>query len=228
MERTKKCSALLAASAGAAVCLSGGPAFAVSGTTGPTIAPMAYAPMFGGAIVMANYVGVMLGGYTLTNSIQVALVGTYVATYGPGVDCATGVFANYGKALPGGPDRFIKIKFNNGTQYYGWSQFTKTGTNYEFGAWSYDAEGNNIWTLADSVTASKLGLSDGREKLVWSNANEEGVARYEVQAKDASGAWHAVSSEAPGAGMYSVAVPAGSECRVVVEKVDGTAENIGF
>ena len=94
--------------------------------------------------------------------------------------------------------------------------------------WGYENTGASIHTLAGSVTARKLGLADGREKLVWSNANEEGVARYEVQTKDAAGQWHAVSSEAPGAGMYSMAVPAGAECRVVVEKVDGTAEHIAF
>ena len=128
----------------------------------------------------------------------------------------------------GGPDKYIKIRFNDGTQYYGWSQFQLSGNTFLFGAWSYAPEGSNIPTLADSVTAQKLGLADGREKLVWSNANEDGVARYEVQAKDASGAWNAVSSEAPGAGMYSMAAPKGAQCRVVVEKVDGSTEHIAF
>ena len=43
-----------------------------------------------------------------------------------------------------------------------------------------------------------------------------------------SGEWNAVASEVPGAGMYSVTVPAGAECRVAIEKVDGTLEEIGF
>ena len=227
MKHTKKCSALLAAGAGAAVCLSGGPAQAISGLTGPILASMSSAPAFSGAIVLGNAMGVYFGGNG-PYSTQVAVSGPMVATYGPGINCETGTFTQGAQAPAGGPDRFVKIRFNNGTQYYGWTQFTNNAGVFELGAWSYMPVGAGIPTLADSVKAQKLGLADGREKLVWSNANEEGVARYEVQAKDAAGVWSAVSSEVPGAGMYSIAVPKGGECRVVLEKVDGTTEGIAF
>ena len=82
--------------------------------------------------------------------------------------------------------------------------------------------------LSDSVTTRKLDLSDGRAKLHWANTNEDGVARYEVQAKDASGAWRAVDSSAPGESRYSATVAKDATCRLVVEMVDGKTHEANF
>ena len=241
MQHTKKCSAILAAGAGAAVCLSGSPALAVSGPAGNNLVSMGGTQTeFGGKISLSVSMSFLCGRGSNNTEMVRATFGMpwHIATYASNAQC-TSLFSGGSWAgctlrvvgVPGGDNRYIKIRFNDGGGYkYGWSQYKDLGGGtWQFGAWSYsNTVDGAILTLADSVKAQKLGLADGREKLVWSNANEEGVARYEVQAKDASGAWNAVSSEAPGAGMYSIAVPKGSNCRIVVEKVDGTAENIAF
>ena len=227
MQYSKKCSVMLAAGMGAAVCLSGTPALAVSGLDGNDIPFNMKHSEFSGKISLFNSTGTWLakaGG----NNTGFARTGVYLQTYNTGVNCEVGSFATSVKLNSVGPDRYIKIRFNDGTQYYGWSQFQVSGSTFLFGAWSYAPVGSGIKTLSSSVSASKLGLSDGRTKLLWSNTNEDGIARYETQTKDASGAWTTVSSDAAGAGSYSATVPAGVACRIVVEKVDGATEEIGF
>jgi hypothetical protein len=114
---------------------------------------------------------------------------------------------------------------------YGWVGVTSTSANgmsISFNKWAYDNTGAPIMTLADTVTTRKMTLSDGRVKLHWTNANEDGIARYEVQTKDASGAWKAVDSDAPGVGKYGATVAKDAQCKIVVEKVDGTTEEVAF
>ena len=65
-------------------------------------------------------------------------------------------------------------------------------------------------------------------KLHWTNDNEDGVARYEVQAKDGAGEWAAVDSDVPGEGSYAAKVSADAVCRLVVENIDGSTDEIDF
>jgi hypothetical protein len=73
-----------------------------------------------------------------------------------------------------------------------------------------------------------LVLTNGQEKLHWSNDSEDGVARYEVQSQDASGAWTAADSDVPGSGSYSTKIDSGKTCRLVVEMTDGPTKEIAF
>ena len=262
MQHTRKCSALLAAGTGAAVCISGGGAQAAMSTglfrdsnTGGTATgasdwkftpPFMSARAFGIPFTLWG-ASEYIPGYLFIAGLQTSSVimeiagqtGGFVSLLDAGnvVDSALN-WHSYVRiptsfTFDGSSEKYFAVRFSgdSGTNwYYAWWRITYLSSiHVQVRNWGYQTDENTATqTLADSVTARKLGLSDGREKLVWSNANEEGVARYEVQVKDASGAWNAVSSEAPGAGMYSIAVPAGAECRVVVEKVDGSVENIGL
>ena len=246
----RKSSALLAAGAGAAVCITGGGAQAAfvmgsisvsnGGTTSFAIDDFLHAQSGNWSWHLVDWGGPI--GFSTGNFARINGTNTFSAY---AVQHSAGVTVN--SAMPFGFEDRMKVAGNisdkyfavrsgdfmmGGPYYYGWLHVVSsngTGTTIQIDQWGYESSQDTpCKTLADSVKAQKLGLADGREKLVWSNANEDGVARYEVQAKDASGAWNAVSSEAPGAGMYSSAVPKGSECRVVVEKVDGTTENIAF
>lgn len=246
----RKSSALLAAGAGAAVCLTGGGAQAV-GVTGSIVnsnGTTNFGPMdfLKACNSLANW---FLQVYTNTTSSalydfafscrngygMLNQNGSYARAHNGGVVVSSsmpGGFADYMKIPAGVSNKYFAVRYGNlggaGVRY-GWLHVKSTTANtISLDKWGYEFNGGTIKTLADSIKASSLALSDGRVQLHWTNANEEGVARYEVQAKDASGAWNAVSSEVPGAGMYSIAVPAGSTCRVVVEKVDGTTEEIGF
>ena len=262
MKDTRKCSALLAAGAGAAICLTSGgaqaamvtglfrssntsagtatgasdwkrayffdaKAFNVPGLNWMGIPNMIYLNIGAPAVGVTTYLQVAgnpAGAHLLMNPGQTIDSALNWHNY---VRMTTGTYFN------GSSEKYYAVRFttNSGANWkYGWWRMTWIATDrIQVRGWGYQSLSDTATlTLADSITARKLGLADGREKLVWSNANEEGVARYEVQAKDASGAWNAVSSEVPGAGMYSIAVPKGNECRVVVEKVDGTAENIAF
>ena len=241
MKHTKKCSALLAASAGAAVCLTGSGAHAafIMGNMTATNADNTFGfgdihYCFDGKAYWhwQNWTATGLANSWPPGSTYPERVSggdSHIRMRGAGETLNS---ANFWGAttLPAGiSDQYFGVQFEDGGVRYGWVHVvSSTASSAVMDTWGYENTGASVKTLADSVTARKLGLSDGRTQLHWTNANEDGVARYEVQAKDASGVWNAVSSEAPGAGMYSFAVPKGSECRVVVEKVDGTAENVAF
>jgi hypothetical protein len=230
----RKTSVLIAAGVGAAVGLSNPPAHAVTGADGNDIS-------FGGsATELSGKVTLMYGKtYTVNvliqhggNATSVAKnAGNFLRTYSAGVACNTGSFylgAIIAPGSAGGPAKYIKIRFNDGVQKFGWSQYQKVGTVLHFGAWGYNNTGGAIKTLGESVTAHVVPLANGKNKLFWTNANEDGIARYEAQTQDASSAWTTVGSEAAGAGSYAATVPAASNCRIVVEKVDGSTEAIGF
>lgn len=241
----RKCSALLAAGAGAAVCLTGGGGahaagvsgniFDSNGKTSFNLGNFLKACTSQASWTLRTPTGAF--GFSWSTGGQGILnhAGSYIYPHDAGVMVSAGMvngFADIMKIPNGVSDKYFAVKYQNlgGGVYYGWLHVNSTTANtISLDKWGYENTPNApIHTLAGSISAKKLGLADGRTKLLWSNANEDGVARYEVQAKDASGAWNAVSSEAPGAGMYSIAVPKGAQCRVVVEKVDGTTVEIGF
>lgn len=130
-------------------------------------------------------------------------------------------------------DKFFAIRFRDAGAgnaiRYGWLHIVShfAPQQIQIDTWGYNQTGGNIRTLSDTVTAKKLALSDGRLKLNWTSKNEQGVARYEVQARDAAGQWASLDSDAPGAGRYSTTVAPGVY-RLVVEKVDGTVEVMAF
>jgi hypothetical protein len=242
----RKCSAFLAAGAGAgaAVCLSSGGAQAAK-VTGLIAASNAGKNTFvandlqkcfgskaswswlaGGPHVFLSHIGASMNG-TRTG------INAYIAMHNAGVVISAGIANEWdGSYLPdNASDKYIAVKFPFGGTRYGWIHVISTngtGTSIAMDKWGYEDTGASIKTLGESVSAKTLGLSDGRTKLMWSNTNEEGIARYKAQTKDASGAWTTVSSDAAGAGSYSATVPAGASCRLVVEKVDGAVEEIGF
>ncbi len=236
----RKCSVMLAAGMGAAVCLTSSSAKAakISGADGNDISFLNTATEFGGKIMILNRDVHFPEEFYFwpRGSKDTRFAGSWdsICTYHEGSSCKTAIeWLRTGWPRMGGPDRFIKVRFNEGGLKYGWIQYQKVGTGDEttfvMGAWAYENNVDGaIKTLAGSIEANTLFLSDGTTKLIWSNANEDGVSRYEAQMKNASGAWTTVSSDAAGAGSYSATVPAGSTCRIVVEKVDGAVEEIGF
>ena len=247
MKTSMKCSVLLAAGAGASVCLTGGGAFAAK-ITGAISASNAGRTVFAASnslkLFNAKVNGMFLPESTHDNRIwfwggAINLNGTalnsnaYIAMHSAGVAISNGMAHSFvAKKVPANvSDRYMAIRFADSGDRFGWVHVHSTNagrTQIVLDTWGYEDSGASIHTLGESVTAKKLGLSDGRAKLMWSNANEDGIARYEAQTKDASGAWTAVSSDAAGAGHYSATVPAGATCRIVVEKVDGATEEIGF
>ena len=230
----RKCSAVLAAGMGAAVCLTGSEVLAVSGTNGPDILPGSTVAEFGGKIFFSNKFG---GGVLIVRGGHGTAVagngGSKLKTYAAGAACSVasswiGYNASVAASL-GGSGKYIKVKFTeSATTKYGWLEFTRLGASFVIGAWSYNNAGEAIKTLAESITTTKLALADGRVKLHWANANEDGVARYEVQAKGSDGVWSTVDSSAPGNAAYSTNVPQGCTCRLVVEQVDGTTHEVNF
>ncbi len=243
----RKCSAMLAAGAGVAVCLTGGGAQGafvtgnikgVSNTTsvfGVGGSPKA----FGGSISWhLNVVSGRIVFNTGTISMSCPLnrtggPGKYIAMHPAGVTVSNGMgtFDNVRQVPNSVSDKYIATRFVKGGTRYGWLHVVSsngTGTSITIDKWGYENTGASVKTLSESVTTQKLGLSNGQVKLHWTNKNEDGVARYEVQAKDASGAWKAVDSSTPGEGHYAAMVAGGSECRLVVEKVDGATQQINF
>jgi hypothetical protein len=128
-------------------------------------------------------------------------------------------------------DKYYAMSFQDSGTKLGWVHVVQTnaeGTLLVIDQWSYNGSGGTIKTLSDSVTTSRLALTGGQEKLYWSNDNEDGVARYEVQSRDASGAWQAADSDVPGSGSYSAKVDSGKTCRLVVEMTDGSTKKVDF
>ena len=244
-QQLRKSSALLAAGAGAAVCLTGGGAQAIgvsgdifdsNGKTLFNISSVLKACSSQASWILETYPGNGILGFYFEAATGMLhnTDNLYVLPHNAGVtvsESMPGIFRDYLRIPNGLSDKYFAVRYNNlgGGVRYGWLHvISTTADTIALDKWGFENTGASIKTLADSVKTRKLGLADGREKLVWTNANEDGVARYEVQAKDASGAWRALRSEAPGAGMYSIAVPSGAQCRIVVENVDASAGNIGF
>jgi hypothetical protein len=221
--------ALLAVGVGATVCLSTGEAEAISGLAGNPIAPGATASELGGKVKFRNGASSLVGKFNAAAAGTKGTTSHYLQTFGPGVSCKTGPF-NVKASLTGvwgGSGKYIKIRFNDGSTKYGWSQFTKSGTNLYFGAWSYNNSGGAIKTLGESVKATRLELTDGGAMLHFTNGNEEGVAAYAIEA-DREGSWEAVARFAPGDGRYSVQEPGGAAYRLVVERLDGGTHHLSF
>lgn len=232
---------LAATAAGVAVCLSAGTAHGVSGNvaasnggTAFTANPSTNAPfkLFGS---LANFKVELYNGsipYLSGNSINalVGQTGGFVNHLGPGVNVSLLNFAPYTKMKSNQSNNYIGLGFGASPLKYGWVHCVSTNANgrqLKIDTWSCNASGGAIKTLDDSVTPRKLALSDGRIKLHWVNANEDGVARYEVQAKGANGTWSAVDSSTPGEGSYAATVASG-EYRLMVENSDGSSRSINF
>lgn len=249
---TRKCSALFAASTGIAVCLTGGGAQAAK-VTGTIVDTNSAKSVFSGGILYAfgrnaKWLLTSAGGSgRLLFSLYAGAGGTakengtanaahvLFAAHNAGV-VVKGTMANgfydYMRFPSSVASKYVAVQFESGGHAcYGWLEVKSTnasGTNIKLGKWGYENTGASIKTLADSVTTQKLSLSNGKVKLHWSNKNEENVARYEVQTKDASGEWKSVDSLVPGEGRYASMVAAGAESRLVVEKVDGGQEVANF
>lgn len=245
----RKCSAALAAGAGAAVCLTGGgPAQAafVSGpiavtnggqtvwAAGDTMWAFGHQASWGFWVSGGGRIGFSWAAGSGSLNGTVPGTGVMIAAHSAGVTISAGMangFADHLKVPSNVVNEYFAVRFKAGGTRYGWLRAVSSnagGTSVTIDRWGYDNAGGTCKTLSDSVTTQKLSLSDGRVKLHWSNANEDGVARYQVQTQDALGAWHPTGSETPGEGRYAAVVPQDAVCRLVVEKVDGTAEEIGF
>lgn len=266
----RKCSALLAAGAGVAVCLTGGGR--AVGVTGNVSSLNGGQKTFTAPVGVWEYVNIVpglmdspaaLNSNTLGRGAQIWLPRNHVTTTaGPGTQTTSrnnhiaqnGLPGGYLTALAAGvtvgpalpaftsswgylphslTNKYFAVAFATSltTYDYGWLEVVSTSANgkiIQFGKWGYNATGAAIKTLAGSVITHQVGLSDGRVKLLWNNGNEDGVARYEVQVKDVSGAWHAVDSTTPGEGRYATTLAGGSECRLLVENVDGATQEIAF
>lgn len=242
----RKCSAALAAGAGVAVCLTGGgpvQAVFISGSIAGTNAGVTvFAPadsVFAFGSLARWYLNNAGGGrisfswFSDPGVLNGTGVGSYAAAHGAGITVSAGMpngFHNLCWVPSSLSDKYFAVQFLSGTRY-GWLHVVSSnaaGGSITIDKWGYENTGGTCKTLLDSVATQTLRLSDGRVQLHWTNANEDGVARYEVQAKDASGAWQALGSEAPGDGHYAAVAAANSECRLIVEKVDGTTADIGF
>lgn len=244
----RKCSAVLATGAGAVVCLaSGGPAQAVfvsgnlkdsnGGTTsfGPGGSMKAFSSMVMWLLTKVNASHLRFSSLSGVGQLNATtLSAKYAAVHDPGVTVSTGMAGGF-KDLCWVPlnvsNKYFAVRFDFSGNTYGWIHVVSTdgsGNSIVVDKWGAENDHSPCKTLADSVTTRRLCLSDGRVKLHWANANEEGVARYEVQAQDASGAWNAIDSSAPGEGSYAATTSGDATCRLLVERVDGTSEEMTF
>lgn len=230
-----------AAAAGVAVCLSAGTAQGVSGnvaaSNGATVfaaVPSANAPfkLFGSLanlkVEIYNSVTPYLSNATALPAI--ASAGGYVNHVGAGVNVSPMGFYGFVKMRASQANNYIGVHFSTAPVKFGWVHCVSTSSNgrqLQIDTWSYNASGGGIKTLGESISAKQIALTDGRAKLSWSNANEAGVARYEVQAKGADGAWAAMDSSTPGDGSYCATFKAGAY-RLLVENSDGSAREIAF
>ena len=242
----RKCSAaLVAGAAGAAVCLSGGNVGHAAFTSGTIFVSNGNNSTFGiGSILLAGNGSIA---WFITSSIGHAAfsalgvasgffnyAGPYLQMHPAGVTVSAGLppgFNNMCWMPPNVVDGYMALVFQAPGPRYGWLHVVAsdpTGTIMQIDTWGYENAGLPCKTLADSVTTRRLDLADGRVKLHWTNDNEDGVARYEVQTKDGSGAWQAVDSDTPGACRYTATISGDADCRLVVEKVDGETEEIAF
>ena len=252
---SRKCSAVLAAGTGVAVCLSGGGTAhgaiqtgplrlnAFNGVTATTFVSgnqiYAFSVSAGRGRIQLNDSGGKLRAGFVGSSILMndTVAGTYAAMHPAGVTESAGLangFDNLNK-LPtgaGSDDKYLAVyfKLNGATFHYAWIHVISCSTTtLTADTWGYeDTPDGSIKTLADSITTRRLALAGGHMKLHWSNKNEDGVSRYEVQTKDSSGEWQAIDADTPGDGRYATKVTGGTDYRLMVEKVDGTTETVDF
>lgn len=245
---TRKCSALLAAGAGATVCLTGCGTAHAAFLSGSISASNAGKTVFVaedhlkafGSQVEWRLVGAgtnldfsfMVGQPYLHGTATPASVPFEPLNAGVTINTTLGNWNDHRLAPLGLSNKYAAVRFRVvPTAWFGWLHFVATdagGASITVDKWGYESTGASCKTLSDSVATQRLGLSDGHIALHWTNANEDGVARYEVQTTNASGAWQAVDSCTPGAGHYAVNVPEDAACRLVVERVDGTSEEVAF
>ena len=222
--------AIMVAGVGAAVCLSSTAVEAASDKAGVDIPAGEKRAELGGKVSFSNYNGAFLLGTNAAFVVGSVILG-YLKMFDTGVKCST-VTASEGfrssLKLVDSSSGYIKIKFNDaGSTKYGWSYFSRNGTIFEFGAWSYSDTGSPINTLGESVKTSRLDLAGGKAMLHWTNGYEEGVATYSIEV-ERNGAWEAVASFAPGDGRYSIEASAAAAYRLVTEGVDGATDLLGF
>ena len=243
-ERLKKLSSpVMAGSAAAAVCLSGGGV--AHGVTGPMTVSNGTSSFTGKGYIYAFVTQARWykSGPTLfrsgTKSTAVSAVGFFGAAYfrsaGFTVGTARDPFMQAAVTISGpiGPvDRYIAVRFNPGSgNRYGWLHVVSrpgTNTSLQIDTWGYNTTGGSIKTLSDSVSTKTLTLSDSRAQLHWTNKNEDGVSRYVVQARTGEDEWTEVDSDTPGTGHYEVNAEGQGAYRLVVEKIDGTTEEVTF
>jgi hypothetical protein len=230
----RKCSALLATGVGAAVCLTGGTqAHAVNGTIaasngGNSVFGNSTIYLFGNKATATVFFGtiVRLGAGSLS---FVRTGGANISNMSASVTVNSLLPAASIAVLSNTTNKYYGMSFNDSGTKYGWVEVISYASNtLTLNAWSYNGSGGTIKTLSDSVTTGRLALADGAEKLHWSNDNEDGVARYEVQSQDDSGNWTASNSDVPGSGSYTAKVDSGKTCRLVVEMTDGSTKEIDF
>ncbi len=83
-------------------------------------------------------------------------------------------------------------------------------------------------TLADTLTAARLPLADGKVLLHWANRYENGLAAYHLQKQRVGGGWEDVGSFVPGTGTYSVVASSDGRSRILAEQVDGRSMSREF
>ncbi len=249
--RSRECSAMLAAAAGAVVCLTGGGAVqAVSGSINASNGRVSFDyssypvfKVFGSRATFSIWTSSSMDIKPIGGNgteLLMSAMNTNVRKFAAGAPISSAIGGVWGGAqtspphqghgtlLPPVSDEYFAVRFTDGGIRYGWVHVVNaTNMMIQLDTWGYDTDGN-ITTLSDSVTTRKLPLADGKVKVHWTNANEDGVSRYEVQAKDASGEWQAIDSDTPGEGVYAAKVDNDAECRLVVEMVDGTTEEVEF
>ena len=249
MNKTKllerKCAPLLAATTGLAVCITGGYEASAAVITGP-IGPTNYGnTVFTSAIPLRAFgsqadwwlsnpgPGLAIFPYAGPDSLNVT-GGPLVVAHSIGVTISSGMAGAFtaSAVVPGNvANKYFAVKFLTPGVTFGWVHVVSTDalpTTITLDTWGYENMGGTIKTLSDSLTARKLTLADGKAKLHWTNSNEDGVSRYEVQAKDAEGEWQAVDSDVPGDGRYTLKTENQGDYRLMVEKIDGTSETVDF
>ena len=239
-----KAAPLLGAAAGAAVCLNSVPPATAAVVTGTIAGSNGGTSSFGGGDTINVFstkaewfiatVGQMFFQYTAGNKGYVNNNGTNIVavTQSASVTVSAGLPGSFNSqwVMPASvTDKYLAARFEDGGTRFGWIHVvTANTTNATIDLWGYENSGASIKTASDTVAAKKLPLSDGRTKLTWTNANEEGVSRYEVQAKGADGAWSAVDSETPGEGAYAATLPGDREYKLVVELTSGKTSEVDF
>jgi hypothetical protein len=235
---SRKCSPFLAAGLGAAICLTGGGAWAGSGTIKQSNAGSIFSNSSSFSVfshrfrlhVNTNLVGLALTQVGNDGSIGASTAqAAYLHDAGVTVDAGMN-FETYAYVLSGQADnKYLAITFD-APRNFGWVQVvTSDSSSITISNWGFnDTAGGSIKTVSDRPFLTKLPLSGGTSLLSWGQLDEQGVARYEVQQAVPGDAWVAVHAEQPGAQQYQF-VPFGeSACRLVVERVDGTTEAMGF
>ncbi|MGR3178857.1 MAG: hypothetical protein ACUZ8E_12460, partial [Candidatus Anammoxibacter sp.] len=132
-------------------------------------------------------------------------------------------------------NRYLAVKFDEGasptnSRLFGWIKVSsgaggKTATVH---SWGYQNDGGKIFTVADNFSSTVLNLSSGKNRIVWNAESEDGIARYDVERKEA-GKWITISAEIPagnneGLAQYSYVdnnLNKDAEYRVAAIKVNG-------